>query len=601
MNVRGSIRNKLIVFLLIAIILPIAASIFLSYTYTKHSLKIEAIRENSNALRQGTTGFVNLLNQINNISLYAYNNIQEAESLYGLLLRGRSDFIIENELYAGLHAIEQSEKSIQQVYLYSEWANKSYLLIDGYLKREPGRAGLDGHYVQPSDKLNPYFEPPHPSHNYGMEEFPYSPSNTVLTIHRPLYRAPLKERIGILSIDFQLDGFRDIANMLYDEGNENVYLLDDNGVVIYSSEERLIGNAHPYAWLEHALHSAPQAGHFEWKETGSNGIVLYEKFILMGRNWIVAKHIPNEYIYKNAAGVLRINLIVLVTFLVIAIAATTVVSVAITRPIKRLTESIKKTKLGRMEFEIDAARSDEVGLLGSAIKNMVDTIDNLVMRELRLEIANKDNQLKALQAQINPHFINNTLQSIGAIALHNKVPKIYEMISSLGLMMRYNMNTEESVVPLAKEITHINAYLELQKQRFKDQLRYRVEADEACLDVQVPKMILQPLVENCFKHGFPSATDAFEIAVDVRRDDGRTRIRVRDNGAGVSAERLRELKLRLDGEAPDRAESGSIGLFNVVSRLRLYYEDETSVDVAARSPSGFEVAIEIPPKGERVA
>ncbi|MBN2981617.1 cache domain-containing sensor histidine kinase [Cohnella algarum] len=622
---RSSIRNKLSAFLLVAILLPIAASILISYFYTRHSLKEDAVRENSNAVRQGATSLMNQLQQMNAISLSIYNNIQEPDSLYNILARGRSDFIVENKLYSGLHAIEQSSKDVQQVYLYSELADRSYLLIDGYLKREAGRTGLDGRYVQPVNKDDPFFEPPHPSHNYGMEEFPYSPSNTVFTIHRPVYRAPLKERIGILSIDFKLDGLLRIGDMLHDKNDENIYLMDDAGTVIFSSEERLIGQKPSDAWLQHARYSLSGAGHFEWKETGFQGIVVYEKFELIGRTWILVKQIPNEYLFRNASNVLQMNLLVLVSFLLVAVAAALLVSVKLTAPIKKLTESIKKIKLGKLQLHIDSERNDEVGVLGHAIKNMVDTIDNLIMRELRLELANKDNQLKALQAQINPHFIYNTLQSIGSVALQHQVPKIYELTSSLGLMMRYNMNTEESVVPLSKEIHHAEAYLELQKQRFKERLRYRIElGGPDAAGVTVPKMILQPLVENCFKHGFRSGMEEAEIEITAQRAGDALRIEVRDNGEGVSPERARELERLLEREAfggsgsgagggtGDGArggmvgdagggmggsmgdDAGSIGLLNVASRLRLYFDDASRVSVRNLAPSGFSVVIEIP-------
>lgn len=596
MKYPSSIRNKLSLFLLIAILVPIAASILISYFYTKHSLKDEAVRENSNTVRQGATSVMNLLSQMNSISLYAYNNIQETNSLYNILERGRRDFIVENNLYSGLHAIAQSAKDIQQVYLYSDLADQSYLLIDGYLKREAGHAGLDGHYAQPSNKDDPYFEPPHPSHNYGMEEFPYSPTNTVLTIHRPVYRAPLKERIGILSVDFKLDGLRNIGNMLYDRGNEELYLLDDTGTVLYSSEEDLIGRKPAYAWLQHARYSFYQSGHFDWRDSSFDGIVVYEKFELIGRTWMVAKEIPNRYLYTNASRVLRINMLVLVTFLFVAVAATLFISVKLTTPIKKLTESIRKIKLGKMRLDIDWERSDEVGVLGHAIKNMVDTIDNLIMRELRLELANKDNQLKALQAQINPHFINNTLQSIGSVALHHRVPKIYELTASLGLMMRYHMNTEESIVPLSKEIAHTEAYLELQKQRFKERLVFRIEAEESILGALVPKMTLQPIVENCFKHGFGESMDAAEIRILARPEEDRLLLFVEDNGSGVSPGRLQELRSQIEQEASADIRGGGsgIGLMNVVSRLRLYYDESIQVSVGPAEPNGFAVVIRIP-------
>ena len=594
MKIRSSIRYKLSVFLLISIILPIAASIFLSFFYTKHSLKEDAIRENSNIVHQGATSLISQLNQMNSLSLSVYTNVHEANSLYNILNRGRSDYMVERNLYSGLHAIEQSAKEVQQVYLYSDLADQSYLLINGFLKRDVGQAGLEGHYVQPLNKDDPYFEPPHTSHNYGMEEFPYSPVNTVLTIHRPVYRAPLKERIGVLSIDFKLDMLRNLSDMLYDKDNEHLYLLDDTGTTVYSSETEWIGQKPPQGWLQHARFNLFQSGYFDWKDDDFHGIVVYEKFELIGRVWTIAKQIPNDYLYSNASRVLRINMILLVSFLIVAIAATLFVSVKLTAPIKRLTESIKKIKLGKLQLDLVPDRSDEVGVLGHTIKNMVDTIDNLIMRELRLELANKDNQLKALQAQINPHFIYNTLQSIGSVALHHQVPKIYELTSSLGAMMRYNMNTEESVVPLYKEISHVEAYLELQKQRFKERLGFQIRTDEANLAFKMPKMILQPLVENCFKHGFENNSGPLEITLVCRSDGDALRIVIEDNGLGVPPERLRRLSESIGQGETDSAADGSIGLINVVSRLRLYNGEESRLLVRNLEPSGFSVTLIIP-------
>ena len=594
MKIRSSIRYKLSVFLLISIILPIAASIFLSFFYTKHSLKEDAIRENSNIVHQGATSLISQLNQMNSLSLSVYTNVHEANSLYNILNRGRSDYMVERNLYSGLHAIEQSAKEVQQVYLYSDLADQSYLLINGFLKRDVGQAGLEGHYVQPLNKDDPYFEPPHTSHNYGMEEFPYSPVNTVLTIHRPVYRAPLKERIGVLSIDFKLDMLRNLSDMLYDKDNEHLYLLDDTGTTVYSSETEWIGQKPPQGWLQHARFNLFQSGYFDWKDDDFHGIVVYEKFELIGRVWTIAKQIPNDYLYSNASRVLRINMILLVSFLIVAIAATLFVSVKLTAPIKRLTESIKKIKLGKLQLDLVPDRSDEVGVLGHTIKNMVDTIDNLIMRELRLELANKDNQLKALQAQINPHFIYNTLQSIGSVALHHQVPKIYELTSSLGAMMRYNMNTEESVVPLYKEISHVEAYLELQKQRFKERLGFQIRTAEANLAFKMPKMILQPLVENCFKHGFENNSGPLEITLVCRSDGDALRIVIEDNGLGVPPERLRRLSESIGQGETDSAADGSIGLINVVSRLRLYNGEESRLLVRNLEPSGFSVTLIIP-------
>ncbi|WP_223066964.1 cache domain-containing sensor histidine kinase [Paenibacillus caui] len=592
MSIKHSIRNKLITFLSIAIILPIAVSILLSYLYTKESLKRDAIRENSNIVYQGKMSISNYFDLVNNISLSAYSNIQMSNSIYGILIGGNDDFKTEQEIYSALHGIAQSDKDIRQVYLYSGKANRSFLLVNGYLKRVEGSPGVAPGFVPPVKKSDPVIESTHPFGGYGMKDFSSGPP--VFTVHRPIYRAPLKEQIGLMSIDFSLDNLRRICDMLYTRGAENIYLLDGKGGVLYSSRQEEIGGTLADKWMRHIQGLSAETGHFEWDQDGFKGITVYGKITMFGQSWILVKQIPDQYLYKNAQQLLMINALVLVTFLIIAIMATVYISFKLTSPIKQLTKSIKQIKLRKLKLDIDSKSTDEVGVLADAIRYMVETIDSLIMQELRLELANKDNQLKALQAQINPHFIYNTLQSIGAVALQNNVPKIYSLTSSLGMMMRYNMNTNESVVPLSKELTHVESYIELQKQRFKQRLSFVMESGKEVLHVKVPKMILQPLVENCFKHGFEHNKEAWEIRLSVQAEDDGVRIAIEDNGIGIPQERLSFLQKQLSRAPASPDTGGSIGLINVVSRIQLFFNQEARIEISNREPSGFAVVIWFP-------
>ena len=171
-----------------------------------------------------------------------------------------------------------------------------------------------------------------------------------------------------------------------------------------------------------------------------------------------------------------------------------------------------------MNVKFQSLGNDEMGYLGARFNEMIGKINRLINREYKLEIENKTNQLKVLQSQINPHFLYNALQSIGTIALKNNVPQIYSLINHLSKIMRYSMNMDQDVVPLANELNYIEAYLLLQKERFGDQLDYKINATEEVKPVLIPKMVIQPIIENYFKHGFDDRYGVGAILVECNKN-----------------------------------------------------------------------------------
>ncbi|MFS0634937.1 histidine kinase [Mesobacillus foraminis] len=598
--IQGSISNKLIVFLLIAIILPMVISIFISYMYTRESLKKDFIRENLNTVHQGKSSMQDYLEQINHISLSIYRDIQEPDSLYQLISAKSRTYLMEKEVFKNLNSISKESKDILQVYLHSHRSQQSYLTIDGFPKRnqEPNPEMQLKDF--PDNKVAPFIESTHIAQNYGMVDFPYAPKDKVITIHRPIYKVPLKEYLGYLSIDIKLDSIKAISGLLYSKNSEDIYLIDQQNKVIYSSQEGVIGSKFNGDWVDRLRSKKKSTGSFESDTQQFKGLTIYDTVNYQGQKWVLAKRIPNEVLYKDVNQLVLINSLVILVSLIIVIIATLYISLKLTSPIKDLINSIKNIKLKDLKLDINTKSTDEIGILAQTIKNMVGTIDNLIMKEYRLELANKDNQLKALQAQINPHFIYNTLQSIGAIALQNNVPKIYDLTSSLGKMMRYNMNTSQSIVELSKEVDQIRAYLELQQQRFKQKLVYKIEIDEKAETLSIPKMILQPLVENYFKHGFEQNERPGEMWISITRPNTNLLlIMVEDNGKGMDTERLRFVQQKLKdsatyGTTPDQ----SIGLSNVISRIKLYFHEQAQIEIANRDPHGLKITLRIPLRKE---
>jgi len=593
----NNLRNKLIVFLLASIILPISISILITYSYTKESVKAYYIRENSNLIRQGASNIKSYMDRINEATLHIYNNLSDANSMYQLIQNGSQTYLEEQELYRSLLFIANSVKEIEQIYLYSAVENISYRFAYNLLRYASGQTYIP--LEAPSEQV--WIEAAHTSHEYGIAKpkFPYHLEREVLSFHRFITEAPSGNRIGLFSLDIRPDMIREISQDLYSQGDEDLYIFDAEGRVIFASADASSDGPENYAWVRNLLQQEADRGSFHYEDAAFNGIHIYEKLSSPWLNWTLVKRIPYDYLYKDARQLTLINSLVVSLFLIVAVAATLYISYHFTNPIKKLIRYINKIESGNMDVDPEIRSNDEIGILASRFHQLMQRINQLIIREYRLELANKTNQLKALQAQVNPHFMNNALQSIGTLALQRGDRQVYSLISSLGKMMRYHMRADSTNVPLSTELDYVQSYLALQQQRFGDQLRYTIEAEEQARAVHIPKMTLQPIVENVFKHGIQPAIDPGEIHISCRvTASSRLEIRVTDNGVGIEEDKRRQMQAMLDRTSSslesDSNDGGGIGLLNIMSRMRLYYHEKAQIKLEPRNPQGLSVIVVIP-------
>jgi len=588
--IRNSLQNKLILFLLVAIVLPISTSIVVTYFFAKASVKESYIQENTTLLYQGSTNLRNYLERINQTSLLLYQNASNERSLYKIVEKREIGFSDEKELYVNLQYMTNSLAEAKQVHMYMKRSNISFRLAYN-LPRYVSGASFAPDFPADTDV---FLEPTHRSHDYGVARFPFEMHEDVFTIHRKILNEPTDQILGSLSIDVKDDMIREISEMLYAPGEEELFLFDRGGAVVFASEGADADAAKP--WLPGILASTAASGHMEYEDASFRGIHLYSTIRTPFAEWVLVKRVPYEVLYQDARRLTLINGSIVLAFLVVAVVAAMFVSFHFTSPIKRLIQYIHKVESGQFDAELVMRRTDEIGILSRRFHQMIQRLDQLITKEYRLELANKTNQLKALQAQVNPHFLNNSLQSIGTLALQKQEKKIYSLIASLGKMMRYQMNASESMVPFAMEVDYVRAYLDLQAQRFEEKFAFRLDVVEEAKQVEVPRMILQPIVENCFKHGFVHTHEG-EIRVTARIEaERRLVVVVEDNGAGVGKEALASLQGQLDRlrAGGDWAAADRIGLCNVQSRLQLYFDRRAFLTLEAAEPRGLRVRLEMP-------
>ncbi len=286
------------------------------------------------------------------------------------------------------------------------------------------------------------------------------------------------------------------------------------------------------------------------------------------------------------------------------------VTESMTRPLLELSNVADRVSKGDFAVEVVPVRSkDEVGSVTAAFNQMVSSIReyiqriresmeterNLKEKELLMEAHLKDAQLKYLQAQINPHFLFNTLNAGAQLAMMEEADKTYDYIQNMAAFFRYNIKKDNDVVSLADEIRLVDNYIYILNVRFSGEIHFFKEIDEELLHTKMPSMILQPIVENSVNYGIRDIDWEGRITLSVYRDDNKVCICIADNGAGISQERQNEI---MRGEVLTEesvSDSNGVGLKNVMERLHLFYDGENTFELVSEGEGkGTAVYIMVP-------
>jgi len=588
---KTSIRNRLIILLLLTTIVPLGTSNIITYIHTKESFTNRVVQENSNLLYQGKINIENYINELNRLTLSLYNNIdfmnfmRSTNNNNNYLTIGIMKQVIQTILYAEEHIDRVSISFARDDRIIS--ASKRSTVV--FAPKE--RAIKNENFVKAKESpFNMYIEP-----IKQQDGYPQKGNKNVMTIHRSFVNIPSNEVLAFISLEINPDKIFELSENLYNRNSEEFYLLSPEGELIYRSNSDVFANDGKQKWIERILNAKEEKGTIEWKEDSFNGVMIYDKIAESASGWFLVKRIPYATLHESAFAVAKINIIFGVVGLFLVIMATLFVSLKITSPIRILLQNIQKVEDGDMNVQFESFGKDEIGILSMRFKQMIEKINHLINREYKLKLENKTNQLKVLQSQINPHFLYNALQSIGTVALKKNVPQIYPLVTHLSKIMRYGMNTDEDIVPLVKEINYIKAYLLLQKERFGEQLEYSIEIEEETLNISVPKMILQPIIENYFKHGFDIRDGVGKIKVECKKEGTYLLISVLDNGTGISKSRLKEIYRHFEKGASIRnGEETNIGLRNVYVRIMLYYDGLAILQLKNQEGAGLLVTMILP-------
>ena len=418
----------------------------------------------------------------------------------------------------------------------------------------------------------------------------------VLSLVKRVHSPSTLEPIGLLIIDINFRRIQDIAQGVNVWRNGQFYILDGQGHNVYHRNEALLGQASMLPDLE--LLYGQEEGSF----IGGNGSSLLTFSYSPYLNWKFVTAIPYQEISKRAAQVGQTTAITAVGALGLAYLLGLAFARTIVRPIRRLQRYMKNVEVGHFNEKIIVESDDEIGQLTKGFNRMTERLAALMeevyfskLKETESMLRQKEMELKVLQAQVDPHFLTNSLETIRGMALAGGNETVAAMAAALGTLLRYNLRNTAPTATLREEVHFCSVYLQIQEFRFEKQCDCQYVIPDWALELSIVKFSLQPLVENCLLHGLRVDGKPLSITISASRQRQDLVIMVVDNGNGVAPQKLEELRLSLRYAQPGPQE-GSIGLRNLHRRIVNLFGEEYGLSIDSEQTVGTSVTIRLPIK-----
>jgi two-component system, sensor histidine kinase YesM len=394
--------------------------------------------------------------------------------------------------------------------------------------------------------------------------------------------------IGVSVFNVKLSSIERIITVSQTDSNTRFLILDLQGNWIYPNDEdafrKNVGSVE-------AIHSS--------LKKQKNKIALNKTSYYMSSNtsaysgWTVIALVPENSISKEVQYIKWTTVIVILITSFLIAALFFYIATVISKPVSKLRDLMKHVETGDLNIQYEAKGHGEIDELGRAFSRMIERLKQLIQDNLQAQIQRQLAELAALQSQLNPHFLYNTLEAFQMIAITEGSSRLARMSYSLGQLMRMALNAEEFST-IRQELDHINNYLVLIKERYEDRLNYEIVAPEQLMECRIPKLTLQPLVENAIYHGIDKKVMSGTVSIKIMQKECDISIEIQDDGAGIPEEKLSAICAELENEENVLKKKGNIGIANIQARIQNIFGKEYGISIRSEVGVGTTVIVKIP-------
>lgn len=585
-----SIKRKLILSYSVIVVFPLIISLLLSNSVVTNFMLDKIANLNEDSIKDSSKVLNRTLDDIAFTLLNISNNNNVREIL-------RDDNIVSNGQFSKIQRYEKQKKfdDIFQNIPISLMTYNTSITILGEIQFDYGNWEDYSRYTK-SIKQNDWYKEltqskymrilwigvlpgVENSGNYFLEAaMPIKESNSSLT------------RVGVVHIRISENDVYKALNS-NNETNE-MYLIQNNGEILSCKNKKEITKNINSKLDVSKINENIEKWYIDVDKKGEK-VVVNSVFIDKG-NWILISIVPYERLVAPLTNIRNIllftNLIFMISFLIVALLISNIIS----KPIIKLSMSMKKVEKGNFNEKVVVESKDEIGKLSQNFNHMLDRVSDLMVLTREQERLKKDAEFEALQAQINPHFLFNTLSSIRWAAAAYGDKKVEDMVHALSVLLRSSINNGQGMVTIGEEISILRHYLNLVQMRQGAVYILECYIEECIMQYRIPHLLLQPIVENSILHGFEELNENGIIRITATVEKDMLKIELSDNGKGLEGNTL---KCILDSEYSTLNKKKyykSVGLKNIHERIKLIYGENYGIDIRDGEKNGTIVTLSLP-------
>lgn len=416
----------------------------------------------------------------------------------------------------------------------------------------------------------------------------------VITLSRGIRNKEMgtgQEKEGVFFIDLNYSAISELCDQSMVGNQGYAFIVDADGNIVYHPQQQQLYNELQTENIDLVMNAGSDI------VTWGDGI--NKKMYSISRSektgWTVVDCVRVEELLRRSNEAQSIYVLVAMGLMAVALFFSRFVAKSITLPIQRLCDSMERVQEGDFSVsDIVVDSENEIGSLTKSFNVMTQRIHELMAQNIREQEAKRKSELKALQSQINPHFLYNTLDSIIWMAEGKKNEEVVRMTASLARLLRQSISNEDELVSIGQEIEYARGYLTIQKMRYKDKLEFRIEVEPSILNIRLIKLVLQPVIENAIYHGLKYKESRGLLLVKGFMKNGNAVLQVIDDGVGMDQETLDHIYERHKVDY----HSNGVGIYNVQKRLQLYYGNEYGIVYESKPGEGTTATITIPGQQE---
>lgn len=567
-----SLRSKLFAVFCIVSILPLLFFVNYSYVTTKRELTAQVYTNMIATTDQINANLETKLDSYSKISASIYLD----STLRLLLTKDYTDSTdyLESYIYFNnvLNNVLAANPDIRAASIYTN--NTTFPADSVFIKRIDDEARATRWY----EAIN---------HTYGNVTYSVSSNPTtpepIFTMARLLNNNSLNYPYGILT--FNISEAEIYRLMAKEDKQKDIYIVDENGTILSNQNKSLLNQN--ITQLIPGTFGESKSGSFDSVYNGEKSFVVYNT---IQNGWKTISVIPYKSFITNAQNASKRILFIALGSMAISILLIYITARFFTKRIESLLQVIRRIEREDFNVNMRFMGHDEIGQLSFAFQKMSSRLKELINEVYKKEISKKEAEMNMLQAQINPHFLYNTLASISALAIKHQDNTINEMVSHLAKFYRISLNKGKMILPISEEIKLTKYYIAIQQNRFEGLLRLHYVIDESVLVYQTVKLALQPFVENAINHAIWDDELGINIIIKAYKDDRDIYLEVIDDGMGMRPETMERALNKPDNVS-------GYGITNVDQRIKLAFGDEYGVSLYSKFGVGTKAQIRIPLHG----